>query len=209
MGRAGARWWRPWVCRRRADARRVRCRRGRAATVARMTVGQDRHQATAATAAVFLDKVIACLPFPVSGVQVDGGSEFMAGFEQACADKGLALYMLPPKTPELNGGVERCNGRWRYEFYAVYDLPRRLDELGPLVDAYADLYNTFRSHGALGGLTPTQYLQQLQAKQSPDGVLRRALGLVKKASLLCLGTVLGAMRGPPFRCAAHAALMNG
>lgn len=135
--------------------------------VARMTVAQVRHQATAAAAAAFLDKVIDRLPFPVSGVQVDGGSEFMAGFEQACADKGLALYVLPPKTPELNGGVERCNGAWRYEFYAVYELPRRLDELGQLIDAFADLYNSFRPHGALGGLTPKQYLAQLQAQENP------------------------------------------
>jgi len=135
--------------------------------VARFTVAEVRHKATAAAAAAFLDKVIARLPFPVSGVQVDGGSEFMAGFEQACADKGLKLYVLPPKTPELNGGVERCNGAWRYEFYAVYDLPRRLEQLAELIDAYADLYNSFRPHGALGGKTPAQYLAQLQAQVTP------------------------------------------
>lgn len=135
--------------------------------VARMTVAQVRRRATAAAAAQFLDKVIARLPFPVSAIQVDGGSEFMAGFEQACADKGLALYVLPPKTPELNGAVERCNGAWRYEFYAVYELPRRLDELGALVDAYADLYNSFRPHGALAGMTPKQYLARLQAEETP------------------------------------------
>lgn len=135
--------------------------------VARMTVAEVRHNATAHAAARFLDKVIARLPFKVSGVQVDGGSEFMAGFEQACADKGLKLYVLPPKTPELNGGVERCNGAWRYEFYAVYELPRRPAELNPLVDAFAHLYNTFRPHGALGGLTPTQHLAQLQAQETP------------------------------------------
>ena len=42
--------------------------------------------------------------------------------------------MLPPKSPEINGAVERCNGSWRYEFYAVYDLPTRLDELNPLIE---------------------------------------------------------------------------
>lgn len=134
--------------------------------VARFTVAQARHSATASAAAQFLDKTIAAPPFPVTGVQVDGGSEFMAGFEQACADKGLALYVLPPKTPELNGGVERCNGAWRYEFYAVYDLPRRLAELNPLIDAFTDLYNSFRPHGALAGKTPAQYLATLQAKET-------------------------------------------
>jgi transposase InsO family protein len=134
--------------------------------VARFTVAEARSNATASAAAQFLDKTIAALPFAVTGVQVDGGSEFMAGFEQACADKGLALYVLPPKTPELNGGVERCNGAWRYEFYAVYDLPRRLAELNQLIDAFSDLYNSFRPHGALAGKTPAQYLATLQAKET-------------------------------------------
>jgi transposase InsO family protein len=135
--------------------------------VARHTVAEARDRATATAAARFLDKVIDRLPFPVSGVQVDGGSEFMAGFEKACAKKGLALYVTPPKTPELNGGVERCNGAWRYEFYAVYDLPHRLPELNPLIDAFADIYNGFRPHRALGGKTPAQYLAFLQAKETP------------------------------------------
>lgn len=134
--------------------------------VARFTVAQARHSATASAAALFLDKTIAALPFAITGIQVDGGSEFMAEFEQACADKGLALYVLPPKTPELNGGVERCNGAWRYEFYAVYDLPRRLADLNQLIDAFADLYNSFRPHGALAGKTPAQYLHTLQAKET-------------------------------------------
>ncbi len=47
------------------------------------------------------------LPVRRQGIQVDGGSEFMAEFEQACKDKGLMLFVLPPKRPQLNGGVER------------------------------------------------------------------------------------------------------
>jgi hypothetical protein len=33
------------------------------------------------------------------------------------------LHVLPPRSPKLNGGVERCNGAWRYEFYACTELP--------------------------------------------------------------------------------------
>jgi hypothetical protein len=36
-------------------------------------------------------------------------SEFMAEFEHACADKKIRLYVLPPKSPKMNGAVERCN----------------------------------------------------------------------------------------------------
>lgn len=85
-------------------------------------------RAAATLAAAFVDKVLGQMPFKVSGVQVDGGSEFMAGFKQACRDKRLDLFVLPPKRPQLNGAVERCNGAWRYAFYAVHDLPHQIDK---------------------------------------------------------------------------------
>ena len=47
---------------------------------------------------------------------------------------------------------------WRYEFYAVYDPPRRIDRLNPLIDAFAHRYNTYRPHHALGQRSPRQYL---------------------------------------------------
>jgi hypothetical protein len=46
--------------------------------------------------------------------------------------------------PALNGCVERAQSSWRYEFYACYDLPARIDKLQPLVDAFAHRYNHHR-----------------------------------------------------------------
>jgi hypothetical protein len=34
------------------------------------------------------------MPFPIRAVQVDGGSEFAAGFELACQQRGLHLFVL-------------------------------------------------------------------------------------------------------------------
>ena len=115
---------------------------------------------------MFLDKLTAEMPFPVNAIQVDGGSEFMAEFEQACADKKIRLYVLPPKSPKMNGAVERCNGTWRYEFYGVYDLQPSVEAINPILDSFQHLYNHHRPHGALGGLTPAQYLPKLQAKDA-------------------------------------------
>ncbi|HXF53080.1 MAG TPA: integrase core domain-containing protein [Hyphomicrobiaceae bacterium] len=134
--------------------------------VAKWTAAQAFERATAASAARFLDKLVADMPFPVRAIQVDGGSEFMAQFETACQQRSIKLYVLPPKSPELNGAVERCNSAWRYEFYALYDLPARLDQLNPLIDAFQHRYNTYRPHGALGGNTPAQYLQARQAREA-------------------------------------------
>ena len=135
--------------------------------IAKWTVAKAFNRATAASAALFLDKLVRDMPFKVSAIQVDGGSEFMAEFEQACQDTGIRLYVLPPKCPQMNGAVERCNGAWRYEFYSVYDLPRTVEDLNPLIDSFQHLYNHHRPHGALGGLAPAQYLPTLQAQGSP------------------------------------------
>jgi putative transposase len=127
--------------------------------VAKWTVGAVFTRATAQCATQLLDKLIAEAPFEVEGIQVDGGSEFKAAFEEACRAKELDLFVLPPKRPQLNGAVERAQGSWRYEFYACYDLPSRIDKLQPLVDAFAYRFNNHRPHDALDGRTPAEYLQ--------------------------------------------------
>ena len=132
--------------------------------VAKWTFGHVATKASAFSAKALLDKLCAEAPFPVTGVQVDGGSEFKAAFEQACADKGLTLFVLPPKRPDLNGCVERNHGAWRYEFYACFDLPCRIDRLQRLVEAFAHRYNHHRPHQALGDQTPAEYLNAISSR---------------------------------------------
>ena len=135
--------------------------------VAKWTVAKAANRATAEAASRFLDKVVAEMPFPVEAIQVDGGSEFKAAFERACQARGIRLYELPPKRPQLNGAVERCNGSWRYEFHGVYDLPASVDELNPIIDSFQHLYNHHRPHGALAGMTPAAYLNKYRASGRP------------------------------------------
>ena len=136
--------------------------------VAKWTVARAFNRATAKAASLFLDKVLDEMPFTVEAIQVDGGSEFKAEFEQACQARAITLYELPPRRPQLNGGVERCNGAWRYEFYAVHELPPSLEALNPILDSYQHLYNHHRPHGALAGLTPAQYLASISDGASPS-----------------------------------------
>lgn len=53
--------------------------------------------------------LVGTLPFPLRSIQVDGGSEFMADFEDACEALGIPLHVLPPRRPQWNGCVERAN----------------------------------------------------------------------------------------------------
>lgn len=126
--------------------------------VSRSAVLGVRSQATAGTAAAFLDELVERMPFPVQAIQVDGGSEFMAEFELACQQRGIALYVLLPRSPKLNGRVERMNGTCRREFWEWYDGPLDLPELTIALREFEVFYNTQRLHQALGYRTPTQTL---------------------------------------------------
>ena len=57
--------------------------------------------------------------FPIRALQVDGGWEFAAQFEQACQQRGLHLYVLHPAPPKLNGSVERAQRTHTEEFYQL------------------------------------------------------------------------------------------
>ncbi len=78
-------------------------------------------RATAVTATSFLGQVRERMPFKVSAIQVDGGSEFYAQFEDTCKELGIRLFVLPPRSPKLNGHVERAQRTHTEEFYEIYD----------------------------------------------------------------------------------------
>ena len=134
--------------------------------VSRLAVLGVRASASAGTAAAFLDELVARMPVPVAAIQVDGGSEFMAGFETACQARGIALYVLPPRSPKLNGRVERLNGTARREFWECHDGDLDLPSLTAALRAWETTYNTKRPHQALGYLTPTAHLATLLSHMS-------------------------------------------
>jgi len=115
-------------------------------------------RATATAATRFLDALEARMPFPIRALQVDGGSEFAAGFEAACQRRGLRLFVLPPRSPKLNGHVERAQRTHTEEFYECYDGDLALSALRPALRAWEDTYNHVRPHQALGYLTPAEFL---------------------------------------------------
>jgi putative transposase len=126
--------------------------------VSRWAVTEARTRATAGTATDFLGDLLERMPFPVQAIQVDGGSEFMASFETTCADLGIDLFVLPPRSPKLNGHVERLNGTARREFWECYAGDLDLPSVQSALRAWVDEYNHFRPHQALGHLTPAAFL---------------------------------------------------
>lgn len=126
--------------------------------VSRWDVLDVHRNATAHNAAGFLDLVVQRMPFAVRAIQVDGGSEFKAEFEAACEAKGLRLFVLPPRSPKLNGRVERSNRTHKEEFYQLVDPPDSLAQLRAQLLKQEQRYNTYRPHQALGYLTPQAWL---------------------------------------------------
>ena len=117
-------------------------------------------RATAITATRFLDKIEREMPFTIKAIQVDGGSEFEAVFEEECQRRGITLFVLPPRSPKLNGCVERAHRTHTEEFYEVTESPFELPELRAELSQWQQVYNTVRPHQALGYLTPLRFLEE-------------------------------------------------
>jgi putative transposase len=135
--------------------------------VSRWDVVELAPRATASAAETFLDTLTARLPVRLSAVQVDGGSEFMAEFEASCAARGISLFVLPPRSPKLNGAVERANRTHAEEHHAFAygddDLARR----GRALLRWEHTYNHVRPHQALGYLTPAEFIERWKSEH-PD-----------------------------------------
>lgn len=136
--------------------------------VSRWDVIEIYSRATASTAAHFLDKLERRAPFPLKAVQVDGGSEFEAVFEEECQRRNIKLFVLPPRSPKLNGHVERAHRTHTEEFYEVTESSFDIAELRVKLLEWERVYNTIRPHQALGYLTPLKFLECWNESQGKE-----------------------------------------
>jgi len=126
--------------------------------VSRFMVARVFTRATAGNARRFLMDLVGALPFPLLSIQVDGGSEFMADFEEACEQLGIPLHVLPPRRPQWNGCVERANRSARAEFWSLCDGPLTVEQVAPQLARYEFFFNYERPHASLAYRTPNEYL---------------------------------------------------
>ena len=115
---------------------------------ARVFVGDPRATVSAAflrDVAMELDR----LGWPLQRVLTDRGSEFKAGFDQACQTLGIKHTRTKPRHAFTNGFVERLQGtilheHWRVEFRRRYFT--RLGQLERSLQSFLWLYNHDRPH---------------------------------------------------------------
>jgi len=125
------------------------------------------------TAIRFIDEVRRRLPFRVQVVQTDNGAEFQSDFHWHLEQDDIRHVYIRPRTPHLNGKVERSHRVDDQEFYQLLDKDGISDDIHLLNDKlreWEDYYNYHRPHGALGGQTP---YERLLAKTSPEALPKR------------------------------------
>jgi putative transposase len=140
----------PWVTLKQFTARDV---------ISKWDVIEAHSRATANTAKEFIETLEQRMPFKVKALQVDGGSEFYSEFEEECQRRNLLLFVLPPKSPKLNGCVERAHRTHTEEFYEVYECSWNVTELNPELRQWEYVYDCVRPHQALNYKTPLQFLK--------------------------------------------------
>lgn len=145
----------------------------------------------AVAATRFLEDAVsffAKLGVTVMRAQTDNGTEFTlphneltlasyargdtaeALFTRRCHELGITHRLIKPRTPQLNGKVERSHRIDQERFYSRFTFSSEAALDHALKHVWLPEYNEMRPHGALGGKTPMQFLtERLEAiKTSPS-----------------------------------------
>jgi transposase InsO family protein len=109
-------------------------------------------------AIAFIDYVIEKFPFRIHTIRTDRGHEFQAQFHWHVEDKGMRHVYIKPRSPQLNGKVERSHRSDGEEFYQLLTYKDDVD-LNEKLAEWERFYNLERPHGAFQGRTPYEMLR--------------------------------------------------
>ena len=112
-----------------------------------------------ASAIDFINYVVEKFPFRIRTIRTDRGHEFQALFHWHVADLGMEHVYIKPRTPQLNGKVERSHRTDKDEFYQLLTYRDDVD-LEKKLAVWERFYNYDRPHGAHGGKTPYEALRE-------------------------------------------------
>jgi transposase InsO family protein len=97
--------------------------------------------------------------YRVRKVQTDNGSEFMANFHKYLDEQKIPHIFVYPKSPKVNGVVERFNRTIQEEFINRSDeIYYDLSAFEVKLSNYLNWYNHKRPHYALKYLSPVQFI---------------------------------------------------
>jgi transposase InsO family protein len=110
-----------------------------------------------------MDYVIDKFPFRISTVRTDRGHEFQARFHLHVEDLGIRHVYIKPRSPHLNGKVERSHRTDQTEFYQLLTYTDDVD-LNAKLEVWENFYNYDRPHISLDGKTPYEVMKSLLEK---------------------------------------------
>jgi transposase InsO family protein len=137
-----------------------------------LVAGLARRRTAAATLS-FLDQVLDEMPFAIQRLQTDRGAEFFAeDVQRRLMAEAIRFRPVPPRSPHLNGKVERVQRTVLEEFWPTVDAkaPHIADRLA----AWVHHYNWHRSHEALNGSTPIDRVCERASKTPLNGEISEA-----------------------------------
>lgn len=97
---------------------------------------------------------------PIHTIQTDNGSEFLGDFHEYIEDRKITHLFTYPRSPRVNGAIERFNRTIQEECVERCDW--QIDSLkgDEQIAHFLNWYNTTRPHAALNYLTPQKYALQ-------------------------------------------------
>ncbi|TPE39210.1 IS481 family transposase [Pontibacter mangrovi] len=117
---------------------------------------------TAKNTVSFLERVVEQMPFPIQRVQTDRGKEFFGiAFQEILQEYGIKFRPIKPRSPHLNGKVERSHQTDLQEFYMMANLKDPC--LNDRLEEWQFHYNWHRSHSSLKGKTPMDVVTEKSA----------------------------------------------
>ena len=107
----------------------------------------------------FIDYIIEKFPFRIREIRTDRGHEFQAKFHWHVEDQGIRHVYIKPRSPQLNGKVERSHRSDQEEFYQLLNYVDDQD-LNKKLEVWEKFYNFSRPHGAFGGQAPYEIFRE-------------------------------------------------
>lgn len=113
---------------------------------------------TAKNALVTFQEFVHHYPYAIHTIQTDNGSEFLADFHQFLENNHINHHFIYPRSPKINGVIERFNRTIQEEFLnRCEEITYDPHQFSVKLSAYLNWYNNQRPHASLGYLSPVRY----------------------------------------------------
>ena len=111
----------------------------------------------------FLGQILDSFEFPIQRIQTDWGTEFFNDmFQEELSVHFIKYRPIKPRSPHLNGKVERSQLTDKAEFYSAIPKSEKNISLETKLKEWEYFYNHQRPHSSLNGKTPYEKYTEVE-----------------------------------------------